>query len=324
MLNLKKTALAVLAFGSSAAFAGTMGPACVPGNVTVPCESCGWEIGIAALYLKPALSNDMGWLGVTVGSGGTSVTFLENDPRWTWGFMLEGAYHFSTGNDFNLNWYHLGRKSTTRSFTSSFTLLDIGSISTSETARIRPRWDAVNLEFGQLSNFGDFKRIRFHGGFQYASIKSNLYRTGSDVITDTDETFSHSVTVNSKFNGFGARVGVDMNYNWGNGLYMFGNGASAILVGSSKFSNSYVDSLVETVDLYVSGSKTTLVPELEVKVGLGYGFPLAQGDFAIDVGYMWVNYFNPLLYGGLFESVGASDFSVHGPFLGIKWEGNVV
>jgi len=328
MLNLKKTALAVLAFGSSAAFAGTMGPVCTPGNVTVPCESTAWNIGIQALYLKPSYTGGLDWVGASSNSSASYLTLVDNDPDWAWGFKLEGSYHFSTGNDLNLNWYHLGSKTTSTRLVNEFDfpLFDV-IFRSNELYSLSPRWDAVNLEFGQHSDFGEFKNIRFHAGVQYARIKTETWRAGFDQITEDgvlDPLQTHRIATTSTFNGFGPRAGLDMSYDWGNGLAMYGNAAGALLIGTSKFSN-YFTSNFGPLSHYTSGSRTTLVPELEGKLGLTYSWPMAQGDLTLDGGYMWVNYFDAQMFTPFPAAVPTeSNFAVNGPFLGLKWVGTVV
>jgi len=313
MLNLKKTAVAVLAFSSSAVFAGTMGPVCTPGAVTVPCEATAWDFGGQALYLQPVYDANLGYVGTTTDIAG-ETRYLDRDPNWGWGFKLEGSYHFSTGNDVNLNWYHLS-KSNDRTFVGDYT-----DTTANFDLDFKPQWDAVNFEFGQHVDFGEFKKIRFHGGVQFARVKtSHDLGIVSPTTGETLETLGQTHTMN----GFGPRTGIDMAYHWGNGFAMYANAATAILVGTSKFSRN--DVVVPDSPVLADGSKTAIVPELEAKLGLKYDYALASGDLTFDIGYMWVNYFNAQHGLDLVDAdhVHESNFALDGLYFGLKWIGNV-
>ena len=331
MLNLKKTAAVVLALSSSAVFAGTMGPVCTAVNVTVPCESTAWDVGARALYLQPVYSGG----GYSYAAINDSDQFVDYNKNWGWGFMIEGSYHFETGSDANLNWYHFG-KSSSRNITGAPRAVGLGVIGTftsnaSGSFYTDPKWDAVNLEFGQHVDFGEKKDIRFHGGVQYARIANTTRLTGTTVVTGTalglvpiNTSATASLERKPTYNGFGPRVGADMGYEWGNGLGIYANGAMSLLAGSSKVSNSYSDNLGNVINQ--SASKTTIVPELEAKLGLKYDYAVAQGDLTLDVGWMWVNYFNATqtaIGQGFGVAAQEGDFGVQGLYFGLKWLGNV-
>lgn len=326
MLNLKKTAVAVLAFGSSAVFAGTMGPVCTAVNVTVPCETTGWGVGIYALYLQPTYSGVGNFAVEEAITDGAFSDFGHADPRWTWGFKLEGVYLFSTGNDLNLNWTHLGRRSQGETFSYALTF-DGVDLTGSEVLYVRPRWDAVNLEFGQHVDFGEFKDIRFHAGVQYARI--NTYTTLNVVPTDPLVVGVGGVEVsgNTRYNGFGPRLGMDMAYNLGNGLAVYGNGAAAILAGTHKINQSVVafdETGAVALGVARATDHTAIVPELEAKLGVTYGYAMPSGEVTLDLGYMWVNYFNAQQFASFTGSRHYSDFGVQGPYLGLRWVGVAV
>ncbi|WP_133128138.1 Lpg1974 family pore-forming outer membrane protein [Legionella nagasakiensis] len=331
MLNLKKTAVAVLAFGSSAVFAGTMGPVCTPGSVTVPCENTAWDIGVQALYLQPIYTGPLAWTGSVSNAVGNQSRHVDRDPEWSWGFKLEGSYHFNTGNDLNLNWYHLASKTRTRTFNAGFDIPDVVDVTDTYTNSFRPRWDAVNLELGQHVDFGQVKNIRFHGGVQFVRIKTELTHNASGTVdvpgvTDGSVPASANASDEVKFNGFGPRVGADLSYDVGNGLAIYANGATALLTGTSKFNRSGTATLggVGTLPWSSSGSRTAIVPELEAKLGAKYTYAMAQGDLSLDVGYMWVNYFHAQQYTHFGLSDEDSDFGLQGPYIGLKWVGSVV
>lgn len=320
MLNLKKTAVAVLALGSSAVFAGSMGPVCSAVNVTVPCESTAWDFGAKALYLKPS---------VNVASGFNPVIadgITDHAPNYNWGFQIEGSYHFNTGNDLNINWYHLS-KSSSKTIgalpTYGFNDPILGSTTVTvrgASASVDPKWDAVNFEFGQHVDFGDNKAIRFHGGAQYARLANSVTsNTGAFLTAGANQSISYSsyTTYNPTYNGFGPRVGMDMSYDWGNGLGIYANGATAILAGTRSSNFTYTDSMSNS--LGGSTSQTVIVPAIDAKLGATYTYAMAQGDLTLDAGWMFVNYFNVHA-----NSAGDNnDFGLQGPFVGLKWLGNV-
>ena len=318
MLNLKKTAVAVLALGSSAVFAGSMGPVCSAVNVTVPCESTAWDFGAKALYMQPSLNSNVG--------GGVLDAATSHNPNYNWGFQIEGSYHFNTGNDLNLNWYHISKSSSKAFGARPATTVALGPFLGTETitpvsaaSSVDPKWDMVNMEFGQHVDFGDNKAIRFHGGAEYARLANQVSRSGEATLAGTlaSGTYTNAMTYNPTYNGFGPRLGADMAYGFGNGLGIYANGATAMLAGTSAFTSTHTDSLGNTNSN--SQSRTTIVPEIDAKLGATYTYAMAQGDLTLDAGWMWVNYFNVHENN---DSV-RSDFGLQGPFIGLKWLGNV-
>lgn len=341
MLNLKKTAVAVLAFGSSAVFAGTMGPVCTPGSVTIPCPRTAWDFGAQALYLQSTHTN-ADYFGSVV-SGGGSENYLHVPNPWGWGFMIEGSYHFNTGNDLNLNWYHTdvgANQSFPIGAGQSFVDVwaDNWAPGASVSTNVSNKWDAVNLEFGQHVNFGEFVNVRFHEGVEYVHIKNSQTFNGTVVSAPATGGTSIPQSINSysTYNGFGPRVGADVGYGWNNGFSVYAKSAMSVLVGTNRFTRNSSDPTFATTAgslvlpaLSTSGTISTVNPELEAKLGASYSYAMAMGDLSVDIGWMWVNYFNVIQKSATPSSAGrgyirSSDFGLQGPYVGLKWVGNVV
>lgn len=335
MLNLKKTAVAVLALGSSAVFAGTMGPVCTPGNVTVPCEKCAWNIGGYALYLEPAYTSPDFTHVPFVFDGVGTYRSVNSNPSWGWGFKIEGSYHFNTGNDFNLNWYHWNRSTHNTYEGVVFGDSDVTLPLVSADRYVGPRWDAANFEFGQHVDFSEWDSIRLHAGVQYARVKHDIAIGGPAILaTGAVVNPAYYNVAHSTFNGFGPRVGADMNYMFGNGFSIYGDGAAAILVGNSGHRQDIVRATAAGVStpIFYNNSHRAIVPELEARLGAKYSYCMAQGDLALDVGWMWANYFNvnqirraAVSAAGVPQPGALADtnFGIQGLYFGLKWVGSV-
>ena len=317
MLNLKKTALAVLALGSTAAFAGTMGPVCSAVNVTVPCENTAWDLGGRALYVQTTGIPSVGQQTVT--NSAATGTYGVN-PQWSWGFQLEASYHYNTGNDFNLNWYHLRSDNSFEAGANNFGSVRIPGEPaasnlniTSASANIAAAWDTVNMEFGQHVDFGENKFARFHAGAAWTRVGNSGAGTFVAANYVGQTSVNQSSSYSQVFNGFGPRVGTDLTYDWGNGLSVYGDGALGLLAGTGKSSTS-------TGAATFSLSQTRVVPELDAKLGAMYTYAMAQGDLSLDVGWVWANYINSLTS---IDNTVTNDFGVQGLYFGMKWVGSV-
>lgn len=309
MFCFKKSMLAILTAGTTTAIAGTMGPVCQPTHSTIPCTTHAWDIGIDAVALR-LFSNNSPFSTQSLGrdsSGVRIVRTVDNDLEW--GFKLQGAYHFNTGNDLNLNWLHWNDGNKLRS----------GGSTTSDISG-NNSFDVVNAELGQIVNYGLGKNIRFHGGLQYATMESNLTQTNLDPIRQRQRKLD--------FQGVGPRLGADMGYELGRGFSVYANGATALLIGKSHFTGEG-NATSATLDL-INYSENTLSPEIEGKVGLSYTTLMSQGTLIVDIGYMAMNYFSPLR---LYQQQTTSsltivtrehyDFGLSGPYVGLKWSGNL-
>jgi hypothetical protein len=314
MHQLKNLSLAMLSLSASISFAGTMGPACTPGQATVPCSTSAWDIGIQALYLHPSFAGDprtLVGLYTTKNVNGTRV-WVNRFDDYDWGFKIEGSYHFNTGNDVNLNWYHydntFGQPYQSTNFNGAILDIDVNQ---------GVKWDALNLELGQHVDFGENKNVRFHGGIQYANLEATDYSLFRSVIFEGALVVQNSQNrTKQEYSGFGPRFGLDMDYDFKNGVAIYANGAAAVLVGKSQVNDASDE------EPNRSEINSYIVPEIEGKVGVKYSHAMAQGTLMADLGYMAVNYFSAI-YTTQEALRGSNNFGLSGPYAGLKWTGSV-
>ncbi|NKB47516.1 MAG: hypothetical protein GKR77_06985 [Legionellales bacterium] len=314
---------------------------CSGENVVVPCEQNGWHVGAQYIYVQP--------------TGDQLYTDLSSNSKWASGFRLEGGYHFGTGNDVTVNWTYFS-KSSRRNITLfgdiPSTLLsdeDIDELVLSPVSpeRVKSKFNAVNLEFGQLAHWGSQVSTRLHAGLQYAQIKrerSHLNLSASFVDTAEEQPESISLAtnyhVNQKFTGIGPRVGIDAFYTVGeSNLKLVGKAAVAVLAGDAQVTiNRFRVNAVSVKDDVVVRDETSvilgpsnrtraLVPALESKLGMEYDYALANGDLVFEAGYQWVSYpqsmQQPVLIDGLGIPGDRSNFGYHGFYVGLKWLGDL-
>ena len=279
-------------------------------------------MGVQALYLR-ATSN-IYEIPYTLYANNSNLNYGVSNG-WNWGFQLNGAYMFETGNDLTLNWYrfHNSNSSTHAPGSASWIYPSGNSVSVdliNSQATNQPQWDQVNIELGQIFEYGTKRNLRFHAGAQYSRVANQvtwivLQKLTIPSLGQINYLSNTLLNAVASFNGFGPRVGIDFNYASACGLGAYAKGALAMLAGSTK-SNYVGDNVVG-----MNTSLPRVIPAIDAKLGLNYNKPFYSGVLTADIGWLWVNYINALPYSNDIKTTPGttSSFEVQGLYFGLNY-----
>ncbi|KTC91530.1 Lpg1974 family pore-forming outer membrane protein [Fluoribacter dumoffii] len=317
----KKITISVLGLAASIATAGSMGPVCTPGNVTVPCVTNLWDFSAQALYLRSIYGSEKSI------QFGTLPLNKEIKNDWNWGYRLEGSYHFNTGNDVSVNWMHYSTSIDPTELAGVLVIPSIGlpPIPAPFEFISRNRIDQVNVVMGQHTDLGMRDKMRFYGGLQYANIQSTSksYYITEEIPFIASNPFSKFD--NTEYKGFGPVVGIDYAYYLTNALSLTANGSGSILIGTNRYHAGFTVYPTEAIVEQVAYRKKGVVPSLEAKLGINFAQQTPIGLANIQAGYQIVNYFHVLeaqTLPNLFGPVRTVDYGLFGPYFGLKLIGN--
>ncbi|ATW01943.1 hypothetical protein CCU22_01885 [Candidatus Legionella polyplacis] len=321
MLNLKKTAIAVLTLSSSAVFAGTMGSFCTPLSVSVPCKKNTWDFSAYTLYLSSETNeNNHDNEQSNISDSYITWPYLINLEH-NLGFKLISSYYLNSGNDITFNWNHWQGNEENNIHQGDLIELipnKTSMITDISGENIKPKWNSMNLEFGQTINLNNLTNIRIHTGIQYSNIERDQKLTlSSQDFANNNLLYKES----TQYTGMGPNIGTDITYNFGNGFSIYGKGSTAILSGDHKSISTHFNEKGEAT--YDTKSKTSIIPGIETQLGAKYTYMTNKGDITLNTGWTWISYSNVIDTINRNSLSRNSNFSIYGPFFGIKWTSNM-
>jgi hypothetical protein len=271
--------------------------------VKVPTFDSGFMGAIGILYLAPSADNQV--FGVNHGDDENDVTEVLNfDPGYDVGFDISLGYVFAdTANAIELDYRELSTSDTdsgtVRIFDTDF----------DATGDLSYDLNALDLMLSQFVDVGRFIQMRLEAGLSYAEIKQTIKTNG----TDND---AHQLNNESKFSGWGPRVGIDGRYGFGLGMGIVGGTSLAYYLGSLDVSASDPNSSQK------DDRPSHTVANLRANLGIDYIFYMKHEDstsVGLELGYL-VDYYNDAV-GSIQIDENVSDTfaaSFSGPYLNLK------
>lgn len=311
---------------SSATFAGTMGDTCSQLNITTACNLPNYMFSAEAVYLRPGFNITP---KVSEQNGNATANKIIT-PGWGWGAYLEGAMYFEGASDLDLNMYIYDyiTKSTATILVSNSTSAGTTGFFGTAYSNNKTVWIPINGEFGKTIDLPPRTKVRLHAGAQY------LYLSSADNVNYVvpgfpDATYPQKSGIIDRFNAGGPRIGAQFSHDF-NWLTGYINGAAALLIGVNNNDDTFVIPRFYTSNATkkVKINTTIMSPEVESKIGVRKGFTYQQNNFAFDIGYLWINYFNvlpnvnPVDTGSLSNiKANGSGINFNGLYFGLHWLG---
>lgn len=87
---------------------------------------------------------------------------------------------------------------------------------------------------------------------------------------------------------------------------------------------SYIGTNTSNINSTLYYNVNRVVRSIDAKLGLDYTYAIAQGELALDAGWMWVNYLNALAARDAVSGVQNNAFAIQGVYFGAKWTGDLV
>lgn len=229
-------------------------------------------------------------------------------PKYHFGFELGLESIDCDGNtSLQANWTHL-----TASDSNSVSLptsdmigpfFEIGpdaSPYNSARGHVTFHYDAVNLDYGVLVNFGDCINTNFFAGVGGARINQRL----KSRFSNPDGSIVRNIDIPSKFLGAGPQIGFDFSSDFWNCLQLTGRASASLLVGNLKSHTDYEAFSPALAGLGITPpndqstkehSRTAVVPAFEASLGLAYSYNICDKyTLNFEAGYEAKIYINAI------------------------------
>lgn len=270
-------------------------------DVYVPTLEGGFTASVGLLYLTPSSDLQTYFFNQpsTPQSPPTDFTALNVTPGYSPGIDASLGYIFEdTANGIELDYRNITTSDKDASLSDPY-VSGGQSVQANRYPDLGYELNAFDLMFSQFMDIGNHMQMRFLGGLAYTELEYDLYYTGNRVLTGTDEVVAEFVNGdNSKFKGWGPRVGIDGRYDFGQGFGIVGGGSVAYYLGELEMEGALIitDSLnpgasdkVDSNELENHG-----VQNIRANLGIDYVYFFddnEQSTLGLELGYL-VDYYD--------------------------------